>query len=166
MTAPSDTPRITLSCGCQSHYFGFPSEWDAETREGGPAIAHGVLCEIHYHEYQARPAGERALIEAQATLAAAEAERSAAIDAYKEATDRAAAAEAAQQTLADAINAMWPEGYPTPAEGVEALVKRCRNIAAERQIAADNFRITNQAYVKADNARREAEDAARQGGAR
>jgi hypothetical protein len=71
----SGTPRITLSCGCQSHYFGFPSEWDAETREGDPAIAHGVLCEVHYHEYQARPAGERALIEAQAKLAAAEADR-------------------------------------------------------------------------------------------
>ena len=45
----------TLSCGCESEYSGFPSEWDTLTREGNPATAIGNLCEKHYYEYDARP---------------------------------------------------------------------------------------------------------------
>ena len=47
--------NIVLSCGCKSKYFGFPSEWDTETREGEPAISYGNLCEKHFYEYKARP---------------------------------------------------------------------------------------------------------------
>lgn len=52
----STTHLNTLSCGCKSQYQGFPSEWDTYTREGDNAVAHGVLCEQHFYEYDARPA--------------------------------------------------------------------------------------------------------------
>lgn len=45
-----------LTCGCESQYGGFPSEWDAETKECKPAIAYGCLCDKHFSEYDARPA--------------------------------------------------------------------------------------------------------------
>ena len=45
-----------LTCGCESQYGGFPSEWDAETKECEPAIAYGCLCDKHFAEYDARPA--------------------------------------------------------------------------------------------------------------
>lgn len=45
-----------LTCGCESEYGGFPSEWDGETRECEPAIFYGCLCDKHFGEYDARPA--------------------------------------------------------------------------------------------------------------
>jgi hypothetical protein len=45
-----------LTCGCESEYGGFPSEWDGETRECEPAVFYGCLCDKHYGEYDARPA--------------------------------------------------------------------------------------------------------------
>jgi hypothetical protein len=45
-----------LTCGCESQYGGFPSEWDSESRECEPAIAYGCLCDKHFGEYEARPA--------------------------------------------------------------------------------------------------------------
>ena len=48
---------VTLSCGCtvESQDFGIFCEWDAYSRECEEAIAYGVLCSKHYHEYEARP---------------------------------------------------------------------------------------------------------------
>jgi hypothetical protein len=48
---------FTLTCGCkvESQGWGIFCEWDTETRECNPAIAYGVLCAKHYHEYNARP---------------------------------------------------------------------------------------------------------------
>ncbi len=50
------TRGYILTCGCESQYGGFPSEWDSETRDCKPAVACGSLCEKHYSEYEARPA--------------------------------------------------------------------------------------------------------------
>lgn len=50
------TMTYILTCGCESQYGGFPSEWETETRECEPAVAYGCLCERHYAEYDARPA--------------------------------------------------------------------------------------------------------------
>jgi len=47
-------PGWRLSCGCPSHHGGIPAEWPATTREGDPATAYGVVCEKHWHEYEAR----------------------------------------------------------------------------------------------------------------
>lgn len=45
-----------LTCGCESEYGGFPSEWDGETRKCEPCVNYGSLCEQHFMEYEARPA--------------------------------------------------------------------------------------------------------------
>jgi hypothetical protein len=45
-----------LTCGCESKYGGFPSEWDGESRECEPAVFYGCLCDKHFGEYDARPA--------------------------------------------------------------------------------------------------------------
>jgi len=45
-----------LTCGCESKYGGFPSEWDDESRECEPALSYGCLCDKHFGEYDARPA--------------------------------------------------------------------------------------------------------------
>jgi hypothetical protein len=45
-----------LTCGCESQYGGFPSEWNCESKECQPAIAYGCLCDKHFGEYDARPA--------------------------------------------------------------------------------------------------------------
>jgi hypothetical protein len=47
-------PKFTLSCGCPSQYGGAPAEWPKTDREGNPAVAYGVVCERHWHEYEAR----------------------------------------------------------------------------------------------------------------
>lgn len=49
---PAQEPvkNVTLSCGCKSHYLGFPSEWDGETKECQPCTNYGVLCEKHFKE--------------------------------------------------------------------------------------------------------------------
>jgi hypothetical protein len=54
---PAQKPvkNVTLSCGCKSHYLGFPSEWDGETKECQPCTNYGVLCEKHFEEWEARP---------------------------------------------------------------------------------------------------------------
>ena len=51
---------MILTCGCEvkNSNFGIFCEWDTETRECEPAIAYGVLCTKHYHEYEARPTEE------------------------------------------------------------------------------------------------------------
>ena len=51
---PEQQPTWRLSCGCPSQYGGIPAEWPETTREGGPAVAYGVVCEKHWHEYEAR----------------------------------------------------------------------------------------------------------------
>jgi len=51
---PEQEPAWRLSCGCPSQYGGIPAEWPETTREGGPAVAYGVVCEKHWHEYEAR----------------------------------------------------------------------------------------------------------------
>jgi hypothetical protein len=43
-----------LSCGCPSQYGGIPAEWATTDREGSLAIAYGVICEKHWHEYDAQ----------------------------------------------------------------------------------------------------------------
>jgi hypothetical protein len=43
-----------LSCGCPSQYGGIPAQWATTDREGSPAIAYGVICEKHWHEYDAQ----------------------------------------------------------------------------------------------------------------
>jgi hypothetical protein len=45
--------KFTLSCGCPSQYGGIPAQWPVTDREGNPAVAHGVICERHWHEYRA-----------------------------------------------------------------------------------------------------------------
>ena len=44
-----EQPKFTLSCGCPSQYGGVPAYWD---RDGGTAF--GMICEKHWHEYDAR----------------------------------------------------------------------------------------------------------------
>jgi len=51
---PEQEPGWRLSCGCPSHHGGIPAEWPATTREGDPATDYGVVCERHWHEYEAR----------------------------------------------------------------------------------------------------------------
>jgi hypothetical protein len=51
---PEQEPGWRLSCGCPSHHGGIPAEWPAATREGDTATAYGVVCERHWHEYEAR----------------------------------------------------------------------------------------------------------------
>jgi len=51
---PAQKPAWRLSCGCPSQHGGIPAEWPETTREGGPAVAYGVVCEKHWHEYEAR----------------------------------------------------------------------------------------------------------------
>lgn len=50
----AEEPRYKLSCGCPSQYGGIPAEWATTDREGNPAIAYGVICEKHWHEYDAQ----------------------------------------------------------------------------------------------------------------
>jgi len=50
---PNYTQPFTLSCGCPSQYGGVPAQWPDTDREGNPAVAHGVICERHWHEYRA-----------------------------------------------------------------------------------------------------------------
>jgi hypothetical protein len=42
-------PKFTLSCGCPSQYGGVPAYWE---RDGSTAF--GMICEKHWHEYDAR----------------------------------------------------------------------------------------------------------------
>jgi hypothetical protein len=49
-----DEPGWRLSCGCSSQHGGIPAEWASTTREGDPATAYGVICERHWHEYEAQ----------------------------------------------------------------------------------------------------------------
>ena len=51
---PKQESTWRLSCGCPSHYGGILAEWPETTREGDPAVACGVVCEKHWHEYEAR----------------------------------------------------------------------------------------------------------------
>ena len=44
-----ERPNFTLSCGCPSQYGGVPAYWD---RDGSTAF--GMICEKHWHEYDAR----------------------------------------------------------------------------------------------------------------
>jgi hypothetical protein len=50
----AEETRHKLSCGCPSQYGGIPAEWATTDREGNPAIAYGVICEKHWHEYDAQ----------------------------------------------------------------------------------------------------------------
>jgi len=50
----AEEPRYKLSCGCPSQYGGIPAEWTTTDRDGSPAIAYGVICEKHWHEYDAQ----------------------------------------------------------------------------------------------------------------
>ena len=50
----AEETRYKLSCGCPSQYGGIPAEWATTDREGSPAIAYGVICEKHWHEYDAQ----------------------------------------------------------------------------------------------------------------
>ena len=52
---PEQEPKWTLSCGCPSQYGGIPAEWQETDREGKPAVAYGVICERHWHEYETHP---------------------------------------------------------------------------------------------------------------
>jgi hypothetical protein len=54
VAALEQKPKFTLSCGCPSQYGGAPAEWPKTDREGNPAVAYGVVCERHWHEYEAR----------------------------------------------------------------------------------------------------------------
>jgi len=54
LAQPEQEPGWRLSCGCPSHHGGIPAEWPAATREGDPATAYGVICERHWHEYEAQ----------------------------------------------------------------------------------------------------------------
>jgi len=40
-----------LSCGCKSKWLGLPAFWGTSSREGENAVAHGVVCERHWHEW-------------------------------------------------------------------------------------------------------------------
>jgi len=50
----AEEPRYKLSCGCPSQYGGIPAEWATTDRDGSPAVAYGVICEKHWHEYDAQ----------------------------------------------------------------------------------------------------------------
>ena len=49
LKAALEKPKFILSCGCSSQHAGVPAYW---TEDGG--IAFGMLCEKHWHEYDAR----------------------------------------------------------------------------------------------------------------
>jgi inorganic pyrophosphatase len=66
LAQPEQKPTWRLSCGCPSQYGGIPAEWSETTREGDPAVAYGVVCEKHWHEYEAR-CPDCARLEAQNT---------------------------------------------------------------------------------------------------
>ncbi len=51
---PEQQPTWRLSCGCPSQHGGILAEWPETDREGNPAVAYGVVCEKHWHEYEAR----------------------------------------------------------------------------------------------------------------
>ena len=51
---PKQQPTWRLSCGCPSQHGGILAEWPETDREGNPAVAYGVVCEKHWHEYEAR----------------------------------------------------------------------------------------------------------------
>jgi hypothetical protein len=44
-----ERPNFTLSCGCPSQHGGVPAYWE---RDGSTAF--GMICEKHWHEYDAR----------------------------------------------------------------------------------------------------------------
>jgi len=46
---PEQQPKWRLSCGCPSQYGGVPAYWE---RDGSTAF--GMICEKHWHEYDAR----------------------------------------------------------------------------------------------------------------
>jgi hypothetical protein len=50
----ADETHWKLSCGCPSKYGGIPAEWATTDRYGSPAVAYGVICEKHWHEYDAQ----------------------------------------------------------------------------------------------------------------
>jgi hypothetical protein len=50
----AEETRYKLSCGCPSQYCGIPAEWATTDRDGSPAVAYGVICEKHWHEYDAQ----------------------------------------------------------------------------------------------------------------
>ena len=56
---PEQEPKWRLSCGCPSQHGGIPAEWPETDREGNPAVAYGVICERHWHEYGARHPSEQ-----------------------------------------------------------------------------------------------------------
>ena len=50
----AEEPHWKLSCGCPSQYGGIPAEWATTDRDGSPAVAYGVICEKHWHDYDAQ----------------------------------------------------------------------------------------------------------------
>ena len=50
----AEETRWKLSCGCPSQYGGIPAEWATTDRDGSPAVEYGVICEKHWHEYDAQ----------------------------------------------------------------------------------------------------------------
>jgi hypothetical protein len=50
----AEETRYKLSCGCPSQYGGIPAEWATTDRDGSPAVEYGVICEKHWHEYDAQ----------------------------------------------------------------------------------------------------------------
>lgn len=50
----AEEPRHKLSCGCPSRYGGIPAQWATTDRDGSPAVEYGVICEKHWHEYDAQ----------------------------------------------------------------------------------------------------------------
>ncbi len=48
-TKQPEQPKFTLSCGCPSQHGGVPAYWE---RDGSTAF--GMICEKHWHEYDAR----------------------------------------------------------------------------------------------------------------
>jgi hypothetical protein len=58
--------------------------------------------------------------------------------------------------LAEAINKAWLSNYTgEPTQDSQALANRVKLIAEDRACMAYNYRVTNEAYVKADNELRE-----------
>jgi hypothetical protein len=51
---PEQEATWRLSCGCPSQHGGILAEWPETDREGNPAVVYGVVCEKHWHEYEAR----------------------------------------------------------------------------------------------------------------
>jgi hypothetical protein len=51
---PEQESGWKLSCGCPSQYGGIPAEWPDTDREGNVATAYGVICEKHWHAYEAQ----------------------------------------------------------------------------------------------------------------